>query len=84
MFRVTNSLGEFLMHTADKQLLKNYVNSQRTTVTLTHSETGDVTFMAPNPVSYPFARVGVHVRVHPDDRQTILDSANFLNEARRT
>lgn len=31
---------------------------------------------------YTFTRIGVHVRVHPEDKQAVLDHANNLNQRR--
>ena len=42
-----------------------------------------VTIIPARQTKYPFTRVGVHVRVHPDDRQAVLDYATERTNARR-
>ena len=88
--RVTDSNGKSLGSLGDGQtedVLQAYADLKRTTLTLTDRETGEVVkTLYPKKRAhnaYSFDRVLVSVRVHPDDRQQILDAAKILNNVRQ-
>lgn len=69
----TDSLDAYRAHGAKYQVID--------------TTTGEVTMLvsnlpAPIPHKIPFERVGVFVRVHPDDKPAILAAANNLNQMR--